>query len=187
MFFAAVFCAFAYCVPSVTGNGDQGTQPIENVYPECFRGRKKTGIVVSEDNFKPIRGYAVCPFDAPNTNRNYFVRRNPDENVLFVVLHYTNKYFDFATTVELFTSNNIRGQVSTHYVIAKSYETPTDKQLLGVNYECIINSLTVTIFVWKTKSVFYSVSLIRRIINTYGFSETRIRDWRARTSVAPSM
>lgn len=88
--------------------------------------------------------FVVYPFDASIKNRNHFVRRNTDENVLFVILHYTNKYFNLRLP-----SNNTRARVSSHYVIAKLHEAPTDKQLLRVKYEFtyIINSFIVTIFV----------------------------------------
>lgn len=135
MFFMKVFCTFTLtlCIPGTTGDcGVCVPQPIENVYPECFRGGEKTGIAVRREDFRPICGYAVCPFDAPDENRNHFERRKPNENVLFVVIHFTGEHVDFATAVRLFTSNITRGRVSSHYVIAKPAEAAADRQLLQV-------------------------------------------------------
>lgn len=135
MFLAIVFCAFTLArnLPGATTNDcNRTSQPIEDVYPECFRGKEKSGVMVREEDFVPIRGYAVCPFGAPNDNKNHFERRKPDDRILFIVLHYTDKNFDFAATVERFTSNVTDARVSSHYVIAEPAEAGADKQLLQV-------------------------------------------------------
>jgi len=111
----------------------QVLQPIEIIYSKCFRATEKTGVMVYEKYFSPIHGYAISPFENPNTSRNHFYSRNVNDKIKIIVLHYT--VVNFRTTVKMFTStsSNTSTNVSSHYVIAKNTEAGTHNQLLQVN------------------------------------------------------
>ncbi|KAL5235092.1 hypothetical protein ACI65C_002502 [Semiaphis heraclei] len=108
----------------------QVLQPIEIIYPNCFRATEKTGVMVYEKYISPIHGYAISSFESPNTSRNHFYRRNVNDKIKIIVLHYT--VVNFRTTVKMFTSisSNTSTNVSSHYVIAKNTEAGTHNQLL---------------------------------------------------------
>jgi len=129
--FHLIFLQFFDCTNTAY---DQVLQPIEIVYPKCFRATGHTEIMVHKEYFNPVHGYAISPFKSPNENRNHFYRRNANKKIKIIVLHFTD--LDFGTTVKVFTSkrSSTSRYVSSHYVIARPTEAGTHNQLLQVKH-----------------------------------------------------
>lgn len=127
--FVSVLVAATCCCSDVQGR-HQKSVPIEEIYSH-FSG-VRSGIMVYEEDLRPVRGYAIDPFRRPNTDRNHFRKRRTSQKIKFLVLHLTES-FSSEPAVKLFTENTTHKQTSAHYVIVKPNEADEHKQLLRVN------------------------------------------------------